>query len=118
MDPAMIERLKSINVDMAQAESSGSKAFFETLLATKFAFRRASGALEDRDGFLGGFKAGARRRCDPASVEVTPVGAARAFVTCVVEMEMEGGWKQFHNARLFVLDEARSWRLLAWANES
>jgi hypothetical protein len=117
MENTMEDELKRLNVQMALEETDGNKAFFDDLLAPKFAFRRVSGAFDDREGFLAGLYAGsAERQCDPKSIKITPLGKTSAFVICIVRMKIENKWKEFHNARLFVLDSKR-WRLLAWANE-
>ena len=114
----MVDELRRLNVEMTTKEAEGNKAFFDDLLAPTFAFRRANGAFEDRQTFLAGLKAGgAQRECDPNSIEITPLAKMRAFVTCVVKMKIDNDWKEFHNARLFVLDP-KDWRLLAWANEA
>jgi hypothetical protein len=114
----MMDKLRRLNVEITYKEVEGDKAFFDELLAPMFAFRRAYGAFEDRQTFLAGLKrGGAQRECDPNSVEITPLGDMRAFVTCIVQMKINDEWKDFHNARLFVLDPS-DWRLLAWANEA
>jgi hypothetical protein len=117
MERSSEDHLRRINIEMAAAETKGDKSFFDQLFAPAFAFQRASGAFDDRGMFLAGLRPGAKRTCKADSVEVTPLPDRRALVTCVVSMEMEGGLKHFHNARLFVLDATASWQLLAWANE-
>jgi hypothetical protein len=111
-------QIRELNVKMVDEETKGNKAFFDNLLAPTFAFRRTNGAFENRQTFLKSLKAdGAQRECDPNSVEIKPLGEQRAFVTCIVRMRTDDEWKEFHNARLFVLD-SKDWRLLAWANEA
>lgn len=114
----MEEILTKLNVEMAERETKGDKAYFDELLAPTFAFRRANGAFDDRQIFLAGLRRGAERKCLEESVKVTPLGSKRAFVTCVVVLQGKKGPESFQNARLFVLDSTDSWRLLAWANEA
>ena len=112
-----MDELRKLNLEMAREETDGNKAFFEDVLAAKVAFRRAGGDFHDRESFLASLKPGsAQRECDPGSIGITLVGEKRAFVTCIVRMKVDDQWKEFHNARLFVL-APEGWRLLAWANE-
>jgi hypothetical protein len=113
MEAILEAGLRKINVEMAAHETNGDRAYFDELLAPAFGLRRASGAFEDRQIFLAGLRRGSPRECDPGSVSVTTLNDERAFVTCLVTMQ----GKVYSNARLFVLDATRSWRLLAWANE-
>ena len=113
----MEDILTMINVEMAERETKGDKTYFDALLAPTFAFRRASGAFDDRQIFLAGLRRGAERKCKEGSIKVMPFGSTRAFVTCVVTVQGKKGPESYHNARLFVLDATDSWRLLAWANE-
>ena len=110
--------LRQLNLDIANAENDGAKPFFEPLLASAFAFRRANGAVVDRQGFLEALKAGGDRSTEPDSIRIMPLGNSRALVTCVVSMGPPDQRKRFDNARLFARDEKQQWRLLAWANEA
>jgi hypothetical protein len=117
---ASVAELVDLNERMIEAENSGAMpeahVFFEGLLATAFAFRRASGEVLDRDGFLGALDSGGDRSLDRAS-EVQLLGTSRALVTCVVRMTVGGVSRRFDNARLFARDSEGNWRLLGWANE-
>jgi cbb3-type cytochrome oxidase subunit 3 len=110
------EWLRQVNIDIGQAESAGTAAFFGGLLAPVFAFRRANGTIADRAAFLAAVAAGPAR--DTAIDSITFVGNDRAIVSCVVSMEVQGERRRFHNLRVFVKSDAgASWLLMAWANE-
>jgi hypothetical protein len=110
------DALETMNVEIGNAESRGDKAYFEDLLAPAFAFRRASGVIVDRAQFIGAVAPSAPRKTTVRSI--TFAGHARAVVSCVVAMDVEGVSKNFDNLRVFVLDADKRWKLLAWANEA
>ena len=110
--------LRRLNEEFPLKENAGDRMFFETRLASVFAFRRASGALDSREMFLLSLAPvldeKKKRACDPKTIEVAPLpGASRFLVHCVVTI----GADSFHNTRLFVKDAVGRWQLLAWANE-
>ena len=110
------EKLRALNIDVGRAETQGDKRFFATLLAHAFAMRRASGQLDDRDGFIAEVKQSGERITEIQSI--TLFEANRALVSCVVTMETAEGARRFHNARLFTRPLPNGdWQLLAWANE-
>jgi hypothetical protein len=115
------DTLHSLNEMIAEAENVGgtaeSKAFFEGLLSSHFAFRRASGATVSRQEFLEGLKSSGDRRTIPDSVRVVPLGRTQALASCTVTMTIDGVVGRFKNARLFILDRDQRWKLFSWANE-
>ena len=115
MGESLYDRLAHLNARIGKAESEGDTRFFEDLLASAFAFRRANGVIADRAAFLGAVKKSPER--DTQIDSITLFGSHRALVTCVVRMTVDGERRAFHNVRLFVSDESGDWKLLAWANE-
>jgi hypothetical protein len=112
------QELRDINLRIPAAEDSGDRAFFESLLGAGFGFRRPSGEILDREGFLGIIGKG-KRECHPHSIRIFPIGSHRALVTCVLRSRAKDGdeWKAFDNARLFAKDAQGKWKLVGWANE-
>jgi hypothetical protein len=109
------ERLEALNVDIGNAESRGDKAFFENLLAASFAFRRANGVVVDRKQYIEAVATSAARTTAVRSI--TYAGKARAIVSCIVRMDVQGVRKDFDNLRVFIRADGDTWKLLAWANE-
>lgn len=109
------EALTALNLEIGNAETRGDKAFFEALLAASLAFRRANGAVVDRQQFLDAVAPGAARTTSIRSI--TFAGKARAVVSCIVSMEIQGAKKDFDNLRVFVRAADEKWQLMAWANE-
>lgn len=115
--------LRQINSRIVEFENAGDRKSLRALLATHdpasgpsvpvLAFRRASGACVDADGFLGTVSAGGDRRARILSIQLE--GDHVALVRSVVVY----GDKAFRNFRVFVRQDASGtdWRLLAWANE-
>ena len=118
MDSTDEKALRDINLRIPPAEDSGDKAFFENLLGAGFGFRRPSGEILDKQGFLGIIGKG-ERECHPHSIRIFPIGAHRALVTCVLRSRPKDGepWKEFDNARLFAKNAKGEWKLVGWANE-
>lgn len=112
-----LQDLRELNLEIANAENNAGRAFFEALLAPAFAFRRANGAVVDRQEFLDALKAGGDRQTEAGSIDIRLLGNSRALVECIVSTGVPDERKRFENARLFVMDENDKWRLLAWANE-
>ena len=110
------ETLETLNLEIGNAEARGDKGYFEDLLAPAFAFRRASGVVVDRKQFIEAVAAGAQRTTSIRSI--TFAGKARAVVSCVVTMEVQGAKKDFDNLRVFVRADDGRWKLLGWANEA
>lgn len=110
------EALATLNIDIAHAETRGDKPFFENLLAPAFAFRRANGTVVDRQHFVDAVGPSAIR--STAIRSVTFAGTARALVSCVVTMDVQGTPRSFDNMRLFIRADQGDWKLLAWANEA
>ena len=110
------ESLEALNVEIGNAESRGDKAFFEELLASSFAFRRVTGVVVDRKQFLDAMAQGAPRTTNVRAI--TFAGKARAVVSCIVTMEVQGSNKDFDNLRMFIRTDDGRWKLLAWANEA
>jgi hypothetical protein len=81
--------LISLNDRIPEAENRGadaeSHAFLDSILAPVFAFRRASGALTDRAGYLNGLASGGDRVV-LGSYDITPAGEYRAIVSCRIQM--------------------------------
>ena len=112
-----LERLRTLNVAVGEAESRGDKAYFQALLAPAFAMRRSDGASStDRASFIANVKPSAQRSTEIESIALLP--RDRAIVTCVVTVRAPDGAKRFHNARMFTRTSSdQPWLLLAWANE-
>jgi hypothetical protein len=109
------ETLEALNVEIGESESGGDKRFFENLLAPSFAFRRANGTFVDRQQYIDAVAAGAARTTSIRSI--TFIGKARAAVSCIVTMDVQGRPKDFDNLRVFIRTDTGAWKLLAWANE-
>jgi hypothetical protein len=111
------EQLRSLNVEIGNAETRGDSAFFDDLLAPVFAMRRADGKrMDDRGQFIAAVAESAERATEVESI--TFFEANRALVICIVAMETPEGLRRFHNVRLFTRQAADTpWKLLAWANE-
>jgi hypothetical protein len=108
--------LRRINEEIGGKEADGDSQFFLKLLASEFAFRRASGAVVDALAFLKGIGDGKPRQS--AVVEPIQVFGDRAIVECVVTLGDGKDAKRYHNLRMFVRATANeSWQLLGWANE-
>ena len=112
--------LISLNDRIAEAENRGadaeSRAFLDSILAPVFAFRRASGALMDRAGYLSRLASGGDRGV-LGSYDITLAGEYRAIVSCRIQMKVGNILREFDNLRVFVRNEDMAWQLLAWANE-
>ena len=115
-----MDDLARLNILIIDAENAGATidahAFFEGILAQSFAFRRASGQVVDRAGFLDALASGGDRVADGGTHHFL-LGSSRALTTCVVRMTVDGASRRFDNARLFARDAEGAWKLLAWANE-
>jgi hypothetical protein len=111
------EQLRTLNIEIGNAEARADTAFFEDLLAPVFAMRRADGErMEDRGQFMAAVAESAERATEVESI--TFFEANRALVICIVAMETPEGPRRFHNVRLFTRRAADTpWMLLAWANE-
>lgn len=111
------DELLRLNIAIGGAEARGDAAFFEKLLASAFAMRRADGKrTDDRERFIASVSMSADRPTDVHSIMFFERN--RALVSCTVTMETPEGTTQFHNLRLFIRKTPRSaWKLLAWANE-
>ena len=108
--------LRRINEEIGGKEAEGDAQFFLKLLASEFAFRRASGAVVDALAFLKGIGDGKPRKS--AVVEPIQVFGDRAIVECVVTLGDGNDAKRYHNLRLFVrASSSEAWQLLGWANE-
>jgi hypothetical protein len=109
--------LEQLNEQIPAEENRANRLFFEERLAPVFAFRRASGVLDNRDMFLLSTKKAEKdedvRTSVAGSIRITRLGNKRALVHCLVKI----GSKTYENTRLFILDATGRWRLLAWANE-
>ena len=109
------ETLEALNLEIGNAEGRGDKGFFEDLLAPSFAFRRANGVVVDRKQYIEAVATSAARTTAIRSISFA--GKARAVVTCIVTMDVQGTRKDFDNLRVFVRADDGAWKLLAWANE-
>ena len=109
------DELRSLNIDVGDAESAGKADFLAGVIAPKLAFRRANGDCVDRAEFLNAVKQGPERHTEIESMDI--LGPNRAIVTCLVTLNVDPAPSRFHNARLFVRDRDGRWNLLGWANE-
>jgi hypothetical protein len=118
MDTHDEQALRDLNLRIPAAEDSNDQAFFENLLGAGFGFRRPSGEILDKAGFLAVIGKG-RRECEPDSIRVLPLGARRALVTCVMRHRPKESdpWKEIDHARLFAKDARGDWKLVGWATE-
>jgi hypothetical protein len=105
------DRLRKLNVEIADRETTGDKAWFEPVLHPEFRMRRASGVTVTRDEFIGAVDRSAERRTEDVMGTELDLTAA---VICVVSMKDDDGtWKSFRNYRVFVrADTAADWQLL------
>jgi len=108
------DELTKLNHQIGVAESAGDKRSLDGILAPVVAFRRASGACDDRASFLEKVAPSNPRETTIRSIDL--VGQDRAVVTCIVTMREGDQRKVFHNVRLFVRVQD-NWKLLGWANE-
>jgi hypothetical protein len=113
--------LISLNDRIPEAENRGadaeSRAFLDSILAPVFAFRRASGTLTNREGYLSSLASGGDRVI-LGSYDITLAGEYRAIVSCRIQMTVGNVMREFDNLRVFVKNKDMKWQLLAWANES
>lgn len=108
--PNDVEVLRTVNVRIGEAESTGDQKWLANILAPELAFFRADGkTFDDAERFLQKVTKGNLRDTEVASVELL---GNRAIVKCIVTQD----GKKYHNLRLFVRYEG-NWLLLAWANE-
>src|SRR5260221_1832330 len=105
------EWLETTNVEIANAETRGDKAFFEDLLAPSFAFRRVTGIVVDRKQYIDAVAPSAAKTTNVRSI--TFAGKTRAIVSCVVTMESQGAKKDFDKLRVFIRTADGPWKLLA-----
>lgn len=108
------EFLKNLNIEITAAEDNGDTKKLETVLSQKLVFRRASGAVVDRDQFLAQVKVRPKTNTEIESIKL--FGHDRAIVTCIVTMKVKDKVERYHNLRMFIR-ETNQWKLLAWANE-
>ena len=104
--------LAQLNVDIGAAETRGDRAFLDSVIAEQFAFRRASGAVVDRPGYLAAVAESEPRLTEIESIQLY---GDRAVVTCVVTLDRDGERPRFHNTRLLIR-AATGWQVLGWAN--
>jgi hypothetical protein len=105
--------LAQLTVDIGAAETSGDRAFLDSVIAEQFAFRRASGAVVDRAGYLAAVAASEPRLTEIESIQLY---GDRAVVTCVVTLVRSDDERpRFHNTRLLIR-AATGWQVLGWAN--
>jgi len=115
--------LLDLNIKIGDWETAGNGPALDGVIASKLAFRRASGAIDER-GTLGGSQAdGYLDKVQTSPVRETEIESIhvyknRAVVTCVVTMPLSppDQRKRYHNIRLFIR-EGDVWKLLGWANE-
>ena len=79
--------LAQLNVDIGAAETRGDRAFLDSVIAEQFAFRRASGAVVDRPGYLAAVAESEPRLTEIESIQLY---GDRAVVTCVVTLDRGG----------------------------
>ncbi len=114
------EELKNLDMHIPKAETNGDHEFFENLLSPVFAFRRANGAIVDRQQFISDVAPSSQRESDLLAIDV--LSRDRAIVSSVVKMSVDTRDvrtpSRFHNVRVYVRSHDREqWMLLAWANE-
>lgn len=110
------EKLKKLNIRIGEAESAGDADYLGTVIAPKLAFRRVNGECVDRDQFIKAVKKGVARQTEIERIDI--LGPNRAIVTCFVTQSTESKPNRTHNARLFIRDNDKQWKVLGWANES
>ena len=109
-----IELLRQLNVQIGAAETSGDRAWLDGVLMPHLSFRRANGAVVDREGYLSMVEPSGKRETD---IEAIQLYGDRAVVSCIVTMQSPNGERRkFHNLRLFTRIDS-GWKLLGWANE-
>jgi hypothetical protein len=110
------KELHELNIEIGKAEDKADRAFFDSLLATVFAFRRRTGQVVDREVYLNDLPRGAGRARATNIEAIMLISDNRAVVMCLVTFNDTG--EVFHNVRLFVRGRPDNpWQLLAWANE-
>ena len=112
------DSLRALNEDIVAQESAGNTDYFEQLLADEFAMRRADlTTFVDRGTFIAGVAESPARINE--DLDIVLQTSTIAVVRCTVTTTKDGLPGRFNNVRLFVrADEQRSWRLLAWVNET
>lgn len=110
-----MDDLRQINQRIGEEEAAGNREWLEAVIGPALAFRRATGAVDDREAFLAKVSPGAKRETTVTSIEL--LGAARAIVRAIVTTTGANGRTRYDNVRLFVRDAAGAWRLVGWANE-
>jgi hypothetical protein len=110
------KELHDLNIKIGTAEDKADRSFFDSLLATAFAFRRRTGQVVDREVYLNDLPQGASRGRVTNIEAIMLTSDNRAVVMCLVTFNDTG--EVFHNLRLFVRERPDNpWQLLAWANE-
>jgi Domain of unknown function (DUF4440) len=104
-----IAGLRTLNVEIGEAETSGNRQRLDEILVPTFAFQRADGTFDDRKAFLEKVNVSSRRITE---IESIAFYGKRAVVSCIVTMN----GARFHNLRLFI-KQGDEWKLLGWANE-
>jgi hypothetical protein len=119
------QELTELNIKIAEMERQRNKAaedFFNEVLSDELIFRRVSGAVVGKKGFLDGFQ-GPYPFTDlkPKDIKIGWVDGLqnRALVTLVIVGKREDGTEgRYRNVRLFskAVDSKYKWRLEFWYN--
>jgi hypothetical protein len=110
--------LTELNREMVQMEQQGEAAreYFEPRLSDQLLFRRASGKVDSRSGFLGGLKNNPFERRESEDVSAVVQGD-RALVRLIVagKRKDDGSVQRYRNIRLFSRS-GDEWVLEFWYN--
>jgi hypothetical protein len=119
-----IQKLVDLNIRLAQHELKRDKKarrFFESVLTEALIFRRVTGVVVGKSGFLDDLKQASpfvKLRAESINVRTVDGVDRRALVTLIIVGTKEDGTEgRSWNIRLFAQnDEGRNWQIEFWYN--
>jgi alkylhydroperoxidase/carboxymuconolactone decarboxylase family protein YurZ len=113
------QRLRRLNEEIGEQEKAANSTYFQKLLSDSFIFRRASGDIVDKPGYLHDLEEVSENPYEQLNTYVRDVAIDKesAVATILVlakrkNMEHTG---RFKNIRMF-RRESSDWKLVAWIN--
>ena len=122
MDEATLyigQALKRLNEEIGRKEQAGEVLFFDTLLADNFLFRRASGAIVDKQHYLNGLMSVTENPFEQLDTIVETItldeDSAVADVLVIAKRKNMERAAAFRNVRVF-RREGENWKFVIWTN--